>query len=81
MQSQEQRMSSGQVLRQLEGMARDRRFRAMSMQDLQDILTAIDLCGVGFLRGPKVAEDLNYLLADEWPTRRPHDAHPQNQFL
>ena len=74
-------MCSEQMLRQLEGMARDPRFRAMSELDLQNILTAIELCGVGFLRGPKVAEDLNYLLADEWPTKRPQDAQPQNQFL
>ena len=74
-------MCSEQMLRQLEGMARDPRFRAMSMQDLQNILTAIDLCGLGFRRGSKVAEDLNLLLTDEWPARRTQNAHLQNQFL
>jgi hypothetical protein len=74
-------MCSEQMLRQLEGMARDPRFRAMSMQDLQNILTAIDLCGLGFSRGPKVVEDLNLLLADEWPVKRTQNRISQNQFL
>jgi hypothetical protein len=85
MQSREQTMSSGQVLRQLEGIARDPRFRAMSMQDFQNILTAIDLCGLGFRRGSKVAEDLNLLLTDEWPPRQGEQSVqkliPTNRFL
>ena len=51
-------MCSEQMLRQLEGMTRDPRFRAMSKLDLQNILTAIELCGLGFSRGVEVAEDL-----------------------
>lgn len=75
-------MSSGQVLRQVESMVRDPRIRAMSMQDIQNILTAIDVCGLGFSRGAKVAEDLDLLLAAEWPPRRrTQDAQLQNQFL
>lgn len=76
-------MCSDKMLRQLEGMARGPRFRAMSVQDLQNILTAIDLCGVGFSRGLKVAEDLNLLLADEWPARQPKQSIQKliHQFL
>ena len=74
-------MSSGQVLRQLEGIARNPRFRAMSMQDFQNILTAIDLCGLGFRCGSKVAEDLNLLLTDEWPARRTQSTISRMQFL
>ena len=60
-------MCSEQMLRHLETMAVDPRFRSMSTLDLQNILTAIDLCGIGFNRGQIVAEDVNLLLADEWP--------------
>jgi hypothetical protein len=75
-------MSSGQVLRQVESMVRDPRIRAISMQDIQNILTAIDVCALGFNRGAKVAEDLDLLLAAEWPPRRPtQKSHPQSQFL
>jgi hypothetical protein len=74
-------MYSEQLLRQLESLAADPRFRAMSTLDLQNILTAIELCGLGFSRGPKVAEDLNLLLADEWPARRTQGTISQMQFL
>ena len=73
-------MCSEQMLRQLENLATDPRFRAMSTLDLQNILTAIELCGLGFSRGPKVAEDLNRLLADEWPARPTQNTIPL-QFL
>ena len=68
-------MCSEKVLRQLAIMVADSRFSAMSALDLQNIITAIELCGLGFSRGPKVAEDLNRLLTDEWPAR-----HTQNRF-
>jgi hypothetical protein len=74
-------MCSEQMLRQLEGMAADPRFRAMSTLDLQNILTAIELCDLGFSRGPKVAEVLNFLLADEWPARRTQSTISRMQFL
>jgi len=74
-------MCSEQMLRQLEGMARDPRFRAMSELDLQNILTAIELCGVGFSCGSKVAEDLNLLLTDEWPARGAQSRICRMQFL
>jgi hypothetical protein len=64
-------MCSEQMLRQLESMAADPRFRAMSRLDLQNILTAIELCGLGFSRGLEVAQDLNLLLTDEWPVEPP----------
>jgi hypothetical protein len=48
-------MCSAQMLRQLENMAADPRFRAMSVLDQQNILAAIELCGIGFSRDPKVA--------------------------
>jgi hypothetical protein len=74
-------MYSEQLLRQLESLAADPRFRAMSTLDLQNILTAIELCGLGFSRGPKVAEDLDLLLADEWPARRTQSTISRIQFL
>jgi len=75
-------MCSEQLLRQLESMARDPRFRAMSTLDLQNILTAIELCGLGFSRGSEVAEDLNLLLTNEWPAEPlTQNATPKYQFL
>ena len=70
MQSREQSMSSEQVLRQLNILAADSRSRAMSALDLQNILTAIELCSLGFSGGPKLAEGLNHLLTDGWPATR-----------
>ena len=59
-----------QMLQQLETMTADPRFRAMTTRDLQNILTAIELCGLGFNHGSKVAEDLNFLIANDWPARK-----------
>jgi hypothetical protein len=61
-------MCSEQMLRHLESLALDPRLRTMTQLDLQNILTAIELCGIGFNHGKMVAQDLNLLLADEWPT-------------
>jgi hypothetical protein len=74
-------MCSEQLLRHLEDLVVDSRFRAMSALDLQNILTAIDLCGIGFNRGTKVAEDLNLLLADEWPATHSESAIAKYRFL
>jgi hypothetical protein len=60
-------MCSEQMPRNLESLALDPRLRTVSRLDLQNILTAIDLCGIGFNHGKMVAEDLNLLLAEEWP--------------
>jgi hypothetical protein len=48
-------------------LAADSRFSKMSALDLQNILSAIELCSLGFSRDPKLAEDLNRILTDEWP--------------
>jgi hypothetical protein len=56
------------MLRHLESLALDPRLGTMSRLDLQNILTAIELCGTGFNHGKMVAEDLKLLLAEEWPT-------------
>ncbi len=64
-------MYSEQLLQQLDYLAKDRRFPELSALDLENILTAIELCGVGFGCGPKVTEGLNQLLRDDWPSRQP----------
>jgi len=70
-------MSSGQVLKRLDELAKDSRFSAMSALDLQNILSAIELCSLSFSRGPRVAEKLNRILKDEWPggSKAPKSKH------
>jgi hypothetical protein len=57
--------------RQLDIMAKDPRFSRLSVLDLQNILTAIELCDLGFGSGDQVCEDLNNVLRDEWPAGSP----------
>jgi hypothetical protein len=57
-------MCSEQVVRQLHTLAADSRYAL----DLQNILAAVELCGLGFGRGLELTEDLNTLLSAEWPT-------------
>jgi hypothetical protein len=63
-------MRSEDLVRQLETLAKDGRFRAVSALDLENILAAIELCELGFGSGAKVTESLNQLLREEWPTSR-----------
>ena len=60
-------MGSEDFLQQLEIMAKDPRFSHLSALDLQDILTAIELCDLGFGSAQKVCQGLNEVLRDEWP--------------
>ena len=62
---------SEDFLRELDSMAKDPRFSRLSVLDLQNILTAIELCGLGFGAGEQVCEDLNSVLHDEWPAGSP----------
>ena len=55
-------------LRQLDTLAKDQRFSKLSALDLQNILTAIELCDVGFGSGARVSGRLDQILRDEWPT-------------
>jgi hypothetical protein len=61
-------MSSENFLGQLNTLATDGRFSVVSALDLRNILTAIELCELGFGSGAKVTEGLNQLLRDEWPS-------------
>ena len=62
---------SEDFLRQLDIMAKDPRFSRLSILDLQNILTAIELCDLGFGSGNQVCEGLNQVLRDEWPIGSP----------
>ena len=60
-------MGSEYFLRQLDILVKDPRFSRLSILDLQNILTAIELCDLGFGSGTKVSASLNEVLRDEWP--------------
>lgn len=60
-------MHSEDFLQQLDIMAEDPRFSHLSILDLQNILTAIELCDLGFGSGDQICESLNNVLRDEWP--------------
>jgi len=60
-------MRSEDLLQQLDILAGDPRFSALSALDLQNLLTAIELCGLGFGSGSQLGEHLDRLLRDEWP--------------
>ena len=64
-------MRSEDFLQQLDIMAKDPRFSRLSILDLQNILTAIELCDLGFGSGNQVCESLNHVLRDEWPVGSP----------
>jgi hypothetical protein len=73
-------MSSGHVLRQLDKLVAESRFSAMSALDFVNIFMAIKLCGISFGRGPKLSEELNRLLTDEWPAKT-FETRPTNLTL
>ena len=73
-------MSSGKVLRHLDMLVAESHFSAMSALDFVNIFTAIKLCGISFGRGPKLSEELNRLLIDEWPAKT-FETRPTNVTL
>jgi hypothetical protein len=63
-------MDRENLMRQIIVFAADPLFCALSELDVQKMLTAVDLCGISFGAGSKLAEDLNYLLSDDWPVNK-----------
>jgi hypothetical protein len=58
-------MGSEDALRKLNILAAESRFSALSALDVQNILTAIELGGLGFGLGSKLTEHLNRLVNDK----------------